>query len=261
MEESLIRTNLSVSKRFRLHVFDKIDSTNSYLVELGRKDGPEWSVAVAEEQVAGRGRMNRSWESHRGVGLWFSILLRPEIKVDYCHLVNLFAALSLSDFLEQKIKSTVGKQININVKWPNDLLVNHKKLCGILLQTNILADRVNFLVLGIGLNVNQTENDFADKIKESAVSLKIATQINWNREELLAQFLGYFYQNYYHFFPERQHELMDLYQEKVLYKNQVVTVSLNGRSVSGVFKGLTPQGYLILNREGEERIISTGEIV
>lgn len=261
MKEPLIYSNLNSSERFHLHVFDEVDSTNAYLVEKGKEGAPEWSVAVAEKQIVGRGRLDRGWDSPEGVGLWFSILLRPAIKADHCHLVNLFAALSLSDFLEQKIKSTIGRKIEVKVKWPNDLLMNYKKLCGILLQTNILAEKVNFLVLGIGLNVNQTESDFADEIKESAVSLKMATQIDWNREELLARFLDYFYENYYHFFPEGRQELLDLYKEKVLYKNQVVTVSLNGRSVSGVFKGLTPQGYLILNHEGEERIISTGEIV
>jgi BirA family biotin operon repressor/biotin-[acetyl-CoA-carboxylase] ligase len=261
MNESLIQSYLSSQNKFHLHVFNEIDSTNSFLVNLGNKGAPEWSVAVTEKQIAGKGRLNRKWESPEGVGLWLSILLRPDIHPDQSNLINLLCAMSLSDFLEQKIKSTVETDININLKWPNDLLVNRKKLSGILLQTSIISERVSFLVLGIGLNVNQSVDDFSDELKKRAISLRMITNVELERELLFAEFLEFFYKNYYLYFPENQNEIVNSYRKKVLYQNEMIKVNFNEKQVEGIFKGLTSNGYLILQIGEEEKIISTGEIV
>ena len=261
MDESLIRSKLKSPENFNLHVLDEIDSTNSYLAHLGNKDALEWTVVVAEKQTAGKGRLSRKWESPAGMGLWFSILLRPNIKPDDCHLLNLLIAVLLSDYLEQKIKSVTGKKIDVNLKWPNDLYIDNKKLTGILLQTSITAAKVNFLVLGIGLNVNQDLTDFPNELREKAVSLKMETEKIWNREELFTEFLEFLYKRYNFYFPEKQKEILDLYQKKVLFKNEMITVDFNGNKVKGIFKGLSSQGYLILQSGEEERIITTGEMV
>lgn len=260
MDESLIRSGLRSPGRFHLHIFEKIDSTNSYLVELGKRNAPQWTVAVSEMQTRGRGRLNRSWESPAGVGLWFSILLRPEIKPEECHLVNLLSAVSLADYLEQYIWKTFAKKFNIGLKWPNDLFTNNRKLSGILLQSNISSESINFLVLGIGLNVNQTEMDFPDAIREKAISLQMATNREWSREELLSGFMENFYENYNLFLPQKKAEIIELYMKKLLYMNEDISINLNGERVTGVFKGLTPLGYLIIQSGDEERVITTGEI-
>lgn len=261
MDESLIRSNLKLSENFHLYVLNEIDSTNSFLGQLGNKDALEWTVVVAEKQTAGKGRLSRKWQSPAGVGLWFSILLRPNIRPDDCHLLNLLIAVLLADYLERKIKSITGKKIDINLKWPNDLYIKNKKLAGILLQTSITATKVNFLVLGIGLNVNQGLVDFPNELKKKAVSLRMETDKIWDREELLSEFLEFFHENYNFYFPEKQKEILDLYQNKVLFKNEIITVDFNGNKVEGIFKGLSSQGYLILQNGKEERIITTGEMV
>jgi len=260
MDEFLIRSGLKSPDRFHLRVFEEIDSTNLYLMELGKRDAPEWTVAVSEEQTRGRGRLDRNWESPAGVGLWFSILLRPNIKPDDCHLVNLLSAVSLADYLEQQIRGKMAGNFNIGLKWPNDLFINDKKLSGILLQSNISAERINFLVLGIGLNVNQAEMDFPDEIREKAVSLRMATSHEWSREELLAGFLEFYYENYYRFLAMNKKEIIELYTKKVLYMGEDIIIRMNGETIGGVFKGLTPQGYLVLQSGDEEKIITTGEI-
>lgn len=260
MNEFVIQSGLKSPDHFALHFFDEIDSTNLYLVEQGKRDAPDWTVAISETQTQGRGRLDRNWESPSGVGLWFSILLRPNIRPDDCHLVNLLSAVSLADYLEQQIRTATGKEVDIRLKWPNDLFINGRKLSGILLQSNILAKRINFLVLGIGLNVNQTETDFPPEIREKAVSLRMATNHEWGREELLAGFLEFFYENYHRFLPLNKKEIIELYLKKVLYMERDITIRINGEIIEGVFKGLTPQGYLILQSGGEEKIITTGEI-
>lgn len=260
MNKSLIRSGLKFPDRFHLHIFEEIESTNSYLVEQGKNDSPEWTVAVSEAQTRGRGRLDRNWESPAGVGLWFSILLRPPLKPDDCHMVNLLSAISLENYLERQIRSKVGEEVNIRLKWPNDLFIGGRKLSGILLQSNLSAERVNFLVLGIGLNVNQTEIDFPEELRKKAISLRMATSYEWNREELLSGFLEIFYENYYRISPLNKKEIIELYTKKVLYIGEDIIISKNGETLRGVFKGLTPQGYLVLQNGNKERIITTGEI-
>lgn len=260
MNESLIRSGLRSPDNFKLHVFEEIDSTNSYLLELGKRNSPEWTVAVSEMQTMGRGRLDHSWESPSGVGLWFSILLRPDISAEDCHLVNLLAAVSLANYLERHISNMTGKELNVGLKWPNDLLINGKKLSGILLQSNISAERASLLVLGIGLNVNQTELDFPHEIREKAISLRMITSREWNREELLSGFMEYYYENYYRYLPKKKEEIIELYMKKVLYLDQKISINLNGKMATGVFGGLTPQGYLIIQNGELERIVTTGEI-
>jgi BirA family biotin operon repressor/biotin-[acetyl-CoA-carboxylase] ligase len=260
MNESLIRSGLKSFDRFHLHVIEEIDSTNLYLMEQGKKDAPEWTVAISEEQTRGRGRLDRRWQSPAGVGLWFSILLRPAISPDDCHLVNLLSAVSLADYLEQQIRGKMAGDFNIGLKWPNDLFIRGKKLSGILLQSNISAGRIHFLVLGIGLNVNQTVMDFPDKIREKAVSLRMATGHKWSREKLLAGFLEIFYEKYYRFLPLKKKDIIESYLKKVLYMDEEISININGKTIGGVFKGLTPQGYLVLQSGNEEKIITTGEV-
>jgi BirA family transcriptional regulator, biotin operon repressor / biotin---[acetyl-CoA-carboxylase] ligase len=260
MDESLIRSGLRSPDHFQLHVFEEIDSTNSYLLELGKRNLPEWTMAVSEMQTRGRGRLDRSWESPSGVGLWFSILLRPNIRPEDCHLVNLLGAVSLADYLERYISNIIGKELNIGLKWPNDLFSNGRKLSGILLQSNISSERTNLLVLGIGLNVNQTKLDFPHAIREKAISLRMLTNREWNREELLAGFLEYYYENYYRYLPKKREEIIELYMKKLLYVDQKISINLSGETVTGVIRGLTAQGYLIIQNGGGERIITTGEI-
>jgi len=261
MNESLILSNLNDPERFRITVFNEIDSTNSYMMQLGKKGAPEWSVAISEKQTSGRGRRGHTWQSPKGVGLWFSILLRPDLKPEYSHHVNLISAVCLSDFLEREIKAKTDQQLSIDLKWPNDVLIQNKKLSGILLQSNIISDKINYLILGIGLNVNQTAKDFSGHLREKAISLKIATGLNWNREKLLAGFLESFHKDYHYYLANDKIMILDSYLKKVLSMGEIISVAQNGEAVRGIFKGLSSQGYLILQQGEKETVITTGEII
>lgn len=259
MDESLILSGLSDPERFHITAFKEIDSTNAYLMQLGKKGAPEWTVAVSEVQTSGRGRLGRVWHSPQG-GLWFSILLHPDLKPEYSHHINMICALSLADFLENEIKTKTNYQLSIDLKWPNDVLIQKKKLCGILLQSNIISDKINFLVVGIGINVNQTAEDFPGDLRDKATSLKIAGGRDWNRAELLGGFLEYFHKDY-HYYLAQSDLLLDSYLEKVISKGEVISLKQNGNTIKGIFKGLSPQGYLILQQGSEETVITTGEII
>lgn len=173
----------SVIGRNIIH-FDDIDSTNIKAKELAQKDIEDGSLIVAEKQTLGSGRFNRKWVSPKG-GLWFTLILRPNIPPNEAPKITQIAAASV-------YKTLNDFDINTTIKWPNDILLNDKKLCGILAEMKCDMDSVHYLVLGIGMNVNINESDFDEAVKSIATSLKIQYNIEFKRSEVLSTFLTHF---------------------------------------------------------------------
>jgi BirA family transcriptional regulator, biotin operon repressor / biotin---[acetyl-CoA-carboxylase] ligase len=165
----------------RIHYFEEISSTMDTARDLARKDCPDFTVVIAERQTKGRGRLSRTWISDDG-GLYFSVILRPPIPPVLSYRVNFAASLCLAKVLRRMFA------IDAKVKWPNDILVNGGKLCGMLSEMEAEADRVSFINLGIGINVN---NDPSPK-EQKAVSLKILLGKNIPRRAILSAFLDEF---------------------------------------------------------------------
>ena len=161
--------------------FDDIDSTNIKAKELAQNNIENGSIIIAEKQTLGSGRFNRKWVSPIG-GLWFSLVLRPTIPPTEAPKITQIAAASI-------YKTLSDLNITSTIKWPNDILLNDKKLCGILAEMKCDMDSVHYLVLGIGMNINIDESDFDDSIKPIATSLKIEFNKNFERSKLLAKFL------------------------------------------------------------------------
>lgn len=164
--------------------FDDIDSTNIKAKELAQKDIEDGSIIVAEKQTLGSGRFNRQWVSPKG-GLWFTLILRPNIPPNEAPKITQIAAASI-------YKTLNDFDINVTIKWPNDILLNGKKLCGILAEMKCDMDSVHYLVLGIGMNININESDFDEAVKPIATSLKIEYNRDFNRSEILSVFLNHF---------------------------------------------------------------------
>ncbi len=130
--------------------FKRIASTNTKAYQLAQQDAAEWTVVVSEVQTEGRGRAGKTWESPRG-GLWFSVILRPAIKASKAGLLQILAAVATRDAIEEE----TGQKVR--VKWPNDLVLDEEKLGGILVEAKMVKDAISFAIVGIGVNVNQTE--------------------------------------------------------------------------------------------------------
>ncbi|MCI0405239.1 MAG: biotin--[acetyl-CoA-carboxylase] ligase [candidate division Zixibacteria bacterium] len=170
----------------KIHSYQSVGSTNSTAWKLAEEGVPEGTLVVADRQTAGRGRLGRSWHSPPRVGLWFSLVLRPEVAPSQAPGISLLTALALS----QTIGSRCGMEAKI--KWPNDCQIAGKKVAGILTELSSELDRVNFVIVGVGLNVNQTKSDFPTSLKRKATSLSIETKQKWQRAEILALFLKEF---------------------------------------------------------------------
>ena len=167
----------------RVHYFPEIDSTMDEAMRLARKGCPDFSVVVAQRQTRGRGRMQRSWVSDEG-GLYFTVVVRPDIPLMRSGLVNLAAAVDMARVLRSKFG------INAGLKWPNDILVDKRKICGILTQIEGEGDQIAHMNIGVGLNVNNSP----DNQEPSAVSLKSLLGRSVPRRDLLVAFLDAFEQ-------------------------------------------------------------------
>jgi BirA family biotin operon repressor/biotin-[acetyl-CoA-carboxylase] ligase len=165
----------------RIHYFSELSSTMDTAKDLARKNCPDFTVVIAGRQTEGRGRLNRQWLSDAG-GLYFTLVLRPEIPVPMSSRVNFLASLTLARVLREMY------QIEANVKWPNDILVDDRKLSGMLSELEAEADRVFFINIGMGINVN---NDPAG-VQPQAISLKKMVGREVSRIRLLSRFLDEF---------------------------------------------------------------------
>lgn len=171
-----LRTNVIGKKLF---VFESIDSTNACARTLAETGTPEGTVVVADFQSNGRGRLGRSWKSEPGANLLFSIVLRPTIQKEQAAILTFFSAV----FIAQALEQTTGQ--SVECKWPNDILLRGKKCCGILLENSFSQDRLDFSVIGVGINVNQSS--FPGDLEKKATSLTREVGHTVDRTKLLQQ--------------------------------------------------------------------------
>jgi BirA family biotin operon repressor/biotin-[acetyl-CoA-carboxylase] ligase len=169
-----------------IYHFKTIDSTNIFAKKLVKQGEKEGAVVVSDVQSSGRGRKDRIWSSSEG-GLWFSILLYPNISPQSGMLITMASSISVA----QGIKEITG--LNAEIKWPNDLLINGKKVCGILTELDAKKDTINYSVVGIGLNVN---NPLEEELQEIATTLKNELNNQVSKPDLLKSILKKFDENY-----------------------------------------------------------------
>lgn len=164
----------------QVHVFAALDSTNDTAAALGRSGAPEGTLVIADRQTRGKGRLGRKWDSRPGLGLWFSVLLRPEMDVRRAAGLSMVGAVGVASALRE------GYHLSAEVKWPNDVMVGTRKICGILAEGAVTGDAMDFAVLGIGINVLHSEQDFPEDLRAKATSVSLETGKAVPRVEVLA---------------------------------------------------------------------------
>jgi len=238
------------------YFFRSIDSTNRFARILASKGAPEGTLVHAEHQTAGRGRWGRQWKSPEGLGLWFSLVLRPDRRLPTPALVTLLGAVSMAAVLERRFGPGFALQ------WPNDVMHREKKLAGVLTETLRSGDTVAHAVLGIGLNVSQREDDFPTELRGCAVSLAMVTGTNVDRACLLSELLLQLEADYDRAQSEGTRFVLERW---VLYSNLVgetVTLRANGAVETGRVGGFHANGDLILFSEnGQHRRFSDGHVL
>jgi BirA family biotin operon repressor/biotin-[acetyl-CoA-carboxylase] ligase len=226
----------------RIVHFFKVDSTNRVALEFGQQGEPHGTVVIAEEQTAGRGRTGRAWHSEKSSGVYMSILLRPTLTPAQAPALTLAAGLAARD----AVSEVTGLQAD--VRWPNDVLMNGKKVCGILTEMYAEPDRIRHVVVGIGLNVNHAKMP-AD-ISSLATSLRIETGKSHSRIELTVRLLRRFETYYNQLLTQGAKPIVARFAEVSSYaQGRRIRVSTGNETFTGTTAGLDPSGLLRVTRE------------
>lgn len=211
-------------------------------------------MIVAERQSAGKGRLGREWFSPVG-GIWFSVILYPQLSPSYISRITLMTAVAVVKSIK------ICTQIKSQIKWPNDILINEKKVCGILTEMSAELDIINWVVVGIGINVNIEHREFPEDIQENTISLKETSGKEISRVKLAQTFLQEF-EKYYEILKRR--EFSSILKEWKLYSHTLgkkIRVDIGERIITGEAVDINEEGSLILKKEdGELLEIISGTI-
>lgn len=257
--------------------YDMTDSTNLRIKQAGDEGAPHGTLAVADRQTAGRGRRGRAWESPAGSSIYMSVLLRPEIAPDKASMLTLVMALSTAEGILQCLESPdairqrdssdaarpeggMKRTPDLRIKWPNDIIINGKKLVGILTEMSTQIDYINHVTVGVGINVNMTE--FPEELARTATSLRLECGCAIRRAPLIAAVMEHLEENYEIFLEtEDLSGLLDRYSALLVNRDRDVLVIGNGGEYRAHALGVERTGELIVRREdGTVEKIYAGEV-
>jgi BirA family biotin operon repressor/biotin-[acetyl-CoA-carboxylase] ligase len=251
-----IRAGLG-TERFgvKIHAFSHCDSTNTVAFRLALNGAQEGEVVVAESQVAGKGRMGRHWESPPGVNIYLSIIVRPAFPPNKMPMITLMTAVACTEAIEEVTGLLPA------IKWPNDLLLNGKKLGGILTEADLEMDRINFVVVGIGINVNMPCSSLPPSIRDTATSLLEALGREISRIALIQALLRNFELWYKRFGEGRGEEIRRRWEKISQIRGKEVEVVFMGERVRGEALEIDEDGALLVQEiGGEVRRIVAGDV-
>lgn len=245
----ILRKNLpEYLHTLQIEYFEKIDSTNTYL--LKRKKFDNEILVITDFQTAGRGRFSRSWISNPAENLMFSIGL-PSIKVSDLSKLSFLVPLSIQESIAEVL------ELNLFIKWPNDLIIDNKKVCGILIETLIENNENAKVVIGIGINVNQVE--FPAEIKMRAISLRAITNKMISRELLLAKIISKIFE-YLNSLPYNFEMIYEKYKNKCTGLGKKISLLFNDKIYSGLLNDINKSGELELLIGDQKLTFNSGEI-
>ncbi len=233
----------------------KIGSTNDVAMEAAAKGAPEGSVFLAEQQTAGRGRGAHEWHSEQSAGIYCSAVLRPVLPPSEILILSLAAGLAVYDAIRE-----VDSRVVPDLKWPNDLLINGKKFCGILTEMNAEVTRVRYIVVGVGINVNQAS--FPPELQSVATSLRLATGTEWSRIELCAALLKSLDREYRSLMagPGARESILRRFQERSSMARGKRVQIVDECGFEGVTEGLDDRGFLRVRTSSGLQTILSGSV-
>jgi BirA family transcriptional regulator, biotin operon repressor / biotin---[acetyl-CoA-carboxylase] ligase len=239
---------------YKLYYYPEIGSTNDEAYRLGMEGALEGTVVIADMQTKGKGRMQRVWHSPAGSNIYTSIILRPPFKPAAAPQISLVAGVAVAELLEQFCPG------RIDLKWPNDVLINDKKVCGILAQMKPSVDQVDFVVVGIGINVNIRQNQFPADICDIATSLRAETGREILREDLIISLYENFAKWYKKLLQDGFASIKERWLGFAAMIGRNIQIKYFNETLTGKAIGINDAGSLILlNAKGEKLIINAGD--
>jgi BirA family transcriptional regulator, biotin operon repressor / biotin---[acetyl-CoA-carboxylase] ligase len=239
----------------QIHYHESVDSTQKIAHRLGLENAAEGTVVIADEQIGGRGRMERVWHSPKNTGVWMSIILRPNIPLPKAPQLTLLTAVAVA----QAIENCTG--VEPHIKWPNDILINGKKVTGILTELQAESDRIHSIIIGIGINVNQKNTDFPSELHSIATSLSIESGSFVNRAELIQAVFGGLEKLYLLYLDKGFQPIKLLWESYAISVGKRITARTITGNIVGQALGITEDGVLqIQDDNGEIHHIYSADI-
>ena len=241
-----------LNQKLNITIFDELDSTNNYLKKLGSQGENETQLVIAQSQTNGRGRMGRTFYSPDGTGIYFSLLLHPEFSAEKSLFLTVMAAVSVAETV-MKYNSN-----DVKIKWVNDVYIDGKKVCGILTEGSINADKkLDYAVVGIGINVIAPENGFPDDIKNIATAIFPGKTEENIKEKIVAEVVNRFFEMY----NGLDTNYVDRYKEYSYLTGKEINIISGENSRPATVLGITDNCHLLVkNENGEIEEISSGDV-
>jgi len=225
-----------------IKLYETVESTQNIAQQLAENDAPEGTLVLAEQQTSGRGRRGRQWLSPYGSSVSMSLILRPSLPLQFAPQMTLVAAVALC----RGLRELTG--LDIGIKWPNDLLINGKKISGILMESTAEDERVRYIIAGIGIGVNLQESDYSDELRRVATSLSLEMGQQLNRSDVIAAFITHFAELYTLYLSEGFSPIISLWEAlSVTLHKQTVLTTAEG-IVEGTPIGLCDSGALSVRK-------------
>ena len=224
-----------------IQYFSSVESTQVKAHALAKEGAPEGTVVIADHQSGGKGRLGRTWHSPEGTGIWMSILLRPKLELHRCPQLTLLAAVASVEAIRELT------DLPVMIKWPNDILLHGKKICGILTELNAEADCINYLIMGIGMNVNTPS--FPGELQDIATSLAIEKKQNVTRVPLIRRLLEKLEELYVLYLEDGFGPIKSRWESYALSIGKQVTIRRMHSTMSGLALGIDDQGVLLVQDE------------
>ncbi len=254
LDAAAIQAGLSTHSLGRnIIILEEIDSTNEEGKRQGAAGAPDGTLCLAERQTGGKGRLGRVWSSPAGTGVWMTLLLRPQLAPKEATQLTLIAGLSVC----QAIRRLTG--CDAMIKWPNDVVIGRKKVCGILTELAADMERIHYVLVGIGINANLPE--FQGELQKKATSLLLETGHKINRAALIQAVLEEFETYYDRFLTDLTADFITPYEALCVSLNRRVSVIRGGREITGQSIGLNQEGELLIRTDsGDILEIGSGEV-
>ena len=257
MSKNLILQDTKWIGKQRYH-FTEIDSTNKKAKELAAAASLHGALVTADVQTAGVGRRGRSWSSEASCGIYMSLILQPDIAIEQAPMLTLVAALAVAKAVTESLQRCGCKE-TVEIKWPNDIVMNAKKICGILTEMTLENNRIVSVVIGIGINVSN--QNFPNEIATTASSLYLETGLQFEKEALLSSIWKQFECYYGRFLQMRDLSLLkEEYEMYLVNKGKKVTVLEPKGEYTGTAMGITNRGELLVDANGRIETVFGGEV-
>jgi len=237
-----------------LACYRSVKSTNDLLAQMAESGAAHGTVVTAEEQTKGRGRLGRVWHSPPGTGIYVSILLRPRFKPERAPALSIMTALALADAISAYIPHEV------QIKWPNDVWIGGKKVAGILTELAAERRKIEHVIVGVGINVNQGVGNFPEELRPIATSVRRALKRKVNRVELLQKFLRNFESEYEKYVKAGLKPSQKRVRRYSALIGEPITIRTGSHEVSGLAKDIDTEGRLIVEHNGNTTAITAGEV-